>query len=322
MGIRDLYHHLRLFKNTFQADSMTLFLSTFRQLGAVALGAAVLTLSVTNATVAQTEVQSVQTDNTQSADYIVSQTRTSSVPGALPALPTPVPTPFFPNIAGITDLSARTNAIQSVGHLRPRDVEALAADKVGWLQSMILPLYVSPGGEHWGWIYQGWLIPKGQPYLAIGRDAGFAMVRAYEDLYTFPVLEAREDGWFRVQYTPGGSAWAHASQLELGAMPLVVEGWETRLQAQDSVYFLQTDEAQALRSQPEMASNLLALIASGSLIEPLAFQGDWMQARVTRPASACRPLAGATVAEGWMRWRGEASESLVWYRPSGGCAQN
>jgi hypothetical protein len=293
----------------------------------VTLGATALTLGVANATMAQTGAQTgvqtvAQSENIRAAETVMSQAGTSSVPGALPALPTPEPTPFFPNIAGITDLSARTNAIQSVGHLRPRDVEALAADKVGWLQSMILPLYVSPGGEHWGWIYQGWLIPKGQPYLAIGRDAGFAMVRAYEDLYTFPVLEAREDGWFRVQYTPGGSAWAHASQLELGAMPLVVEGWETRLQAQDSVYFLQTDEAQALRSQPEMASNMLALIASGSLIEPLAFEGDWMQARVTRPASACRPLAGATVSEGWMRWRGEASESLVWYRPSGGCAQN
>jgi hypothetical protein len=323
------------------------FRQKLKQGCAVALGIAALTLGLAPETVAQTADQTVaqstaqtitqrtaQTRNSQVTDSSVisqanpaspanpaSQANPVSVPGALPALPTPIPTPFLPLLSGITDLSANTYSIQSVGQLRPRDVEALAPDGVGWLQSMILPLYVTPGGEPWGWIYQGWLIPNGQPYLAIGRDAGFAMVRAYDNLYTFPVLEAREDGWFRVQYTPGGSAWAHASQLSLGAMPLVVEGWETQLQAQDSVYFLQTNEAQALRSQPEIASNMLGLIPSGSLIEPLSFQGDWMQARVTRPASACRPLAGATVAEGWMRWRGDKSESLVWYRPEGGCGQ-
>ncbi len=299
---------------------MTLFLSTFRQLCAGAIGAAALTVGLAQATIAQAEVQAVPTNNAQAADYIVGQNPESSVPGALPALPTPAPTPFSPN-AGIVDLSTRTHAIRSLGQLRPRDVDSLAAEdrEAGWIKSMILPLYASPGGEHWGWIYQGWLIPKGQTYLALGRDASVAMVHAYEDVYTFPVLEAREDGWFRVQYTPGGSAWAHSSQLELGAMPLVVEGWETRLQAQDSVYFLQTDEAQALRSQPETTSNMLSLVAAGSLIEPLAFQGDWMQARVTRPASACRPLTGATVTEGWMQWRGNEGEALVWYQPGGGC---
>ena len=46
-----------------------------------------------------------------------------------------------------------------------------------------------------------------------------------------------------------------------------------------------------------------------------------MQVRVTRPATNCRAMAGATVTEGWMRWRGEAREALVWYRPDGGCAQ-
>lgn len=248
--------------------------------------------------------------------------QTQVVPGAViapPAAPNPVPEPFSPSLAGITDLAAGANSIRSAGQLRPSNLEALASDDVDWIKSIILPLYISPGGEHWGWIYQGWLIPKGQPSLAIGQDAGFAMIKAYENLYTFPVLEAREDGWFRVQYTQGGSAWAHSSQLELGDIALSVEGWEERLQAQDSVYFLQTGEAQALRSQPETATNMLSLVPANSLIEPIAFEGDWMQVRVTRPASACRPLTGATVTEGWMRWRNETRESLVWYRP-GGCS--
>ncbi|MGB3298206.1 MAG: hypothetical protein WBA76_08040 [Phormidesmis sp.] len=259
---------------------------------------------------------------THASNQLISQTQevvTGSVVNP-PALPAPAPQPFSPDIAGIVDLSRGANAIESLGQLRPRDVEGLSADNVDWLKSVILPLYTSPGGEHWGWIYKGWLIPKGQPYLAIGRDAGFAMVKAYKNLYTFPVLEARDDGWFRVQYTQGGSAWAHSSQLALGDMPLVVEGWEALLQAQDSVYFLQTDEAQALRSQPETTANMLSLIPANSLIKPLAFQGDWMQVRITRPATPCRALTGATVTEGWMRWRNAEHKSLVWYRPNTSCS--
>ena len=238
-----------------------------------------------------------------------------------PADPAPAPTPFVPLRSGIIDVSKGANAIESVGHLRPRDIQSSDNDGLDWVQTVNLPLYVTPGGEHWGWIYKGWLIPKGQPYLAMGRDAGFAMVRSYENLYTFPVLETRSDGWFRVQYTPGGSAWAHTSQLALGDELLTVETWENRLQAQGSVYFLNSRKAQALRSQPQQSTNMISLIAADSLIEPLEFQGDWMRVRATSPIANCEPLSGAAVSEGWMRWRGDRREALVWYRPEGGCSQ-
>lgn len=264
-----------------------------------------------------------------SGSEIAAQTQAVSAPSspsaaiaavAAPAAPSPAPAPFSPNLRGILDLTNGAESIQSLGQLRPRDVDALAGDDVGWLADVILPLYVSPGGDHWGWIYQGWVIPSGQTYLAIGRDASLAMIRAYENLYTFPVLEARADGWFRVQYSSNGSAWAHSSQLELGDVALTVEGWEERLRSQPSLYFLETGKAQPLRSQPEAATNMLGMVPTNSLIEPLDFQGDWMQVRVTRPASACRALTGATVTEGWMRWRGDNRESLVWYRPGDTCS--
>ncbi len=258
----------------------------------------------------------------QSIRLLISQTQVVS--GEVvdpPAAPTPAPTPFSPDVAGIVDLSEGADTINSLGQLRPRDIKGLGNDDVGWLKSVTLPLYTSAGGEHWGWLYQGWLIPNGQPYLAIGRDAGFAMMPAYENLYTFPVLEVREDGWFRVQYTQSGSAWAHSSQLALGDVPLAVEGWESLLQAQGSVYFLETDEAQALRSQPEATANMQSLVPANSIIKPLTFKGDWMQVQVTRPATTCRPLAGATVTEVWMRWRNAERASLIWYRPSEDCAQ-
>ncbi|MEO1389505.1 MAG: hypothetical protein AAFV85_19385 [Cyanobacteria bacterium J06634_6] len=273
------------------------------------VGAIALTLALSYSLASAAQAQTAQTETTS----IVTP----------PATPTASNlTPFSPNIAGIVDLSAdEGDAMASVGHLRPQDVESLGDDDVNWLSSTILPLYVSPGGEHWGWIYQGWLVLEGQAPIAIGRDAGFAMVKAYENLYTFPVLEARDDGWFRVQYTAGGSAWAHTSQLALGDTPLTLEDWSEHLESQASVFFLDRSETQALRSRPEPANNLLSLVAADSLIEPLDFAGDWMRVRVTRPTAACEPLTGATVTEGWMRWRNEAKESLVWYAPSGSCQQ-
>ncbi|MEM6449417.1 MAG: hypothetical protein AAF703_03785 [Cyanobacteria bacterium P01_D01_bin.105] len=269
------------------------------------------------------KTEQAPTEQTQQiAQTYVSQSQSNLSIAAItpPDLPSPAPSPFSPNVTGIVDLANGAASIHSLGQLRPTDVQARVADDVSWLSDVILPLYVAPGGAHWGWIYQGWLIPEGQTYLAIGRDAGFAMVKAYENLYTFPVLEARADGWFRVQYSPNGSAWAHSSHLELGDVSLAVEGWETRLQSQNSVFFLDSSRVQPLRSQPEAATNMLSMIPAGSLIEPLDFQGDWMQVRVTRPASECRALAGATVSEGWMRWRGESRESLIWYRPGESCS--
>ncbi len=277
-----------------------------RYITAVCLGAAVLTFASCQSVFAQPEETAVE----QQADL-----QNAIAP---PALPVPAPAPFSPVASGIVDLAAGADTIAGIGHLRPQERDESSAEGASWLQSVILPLYVSPGGEHWGWIYRGWLIPQGQEALAIGRDAGFAMVRT-DDLFTFPVLEVRDDGWIQVQYTSVGSAWVHSSQLAMGA-PLVVERWEDRLQAQDAVYFLQSSKAQALRSQPEIATNMLSLVAADSLIEPLSFEGDWMQVRVTRPTANCRPLTGATVTEGWMRWRSPEKESLVWFRPGSRCA--
>ncbi len=148
------------------------------------------------------------------------------------------------------------------------------------------------------------------------------MVKPYQNLYTFPVLAIRDDGWFQVQYTTGGSAWAHTSQLELGDMPLAIERWELLLGSQPALYFLESSEAQVLRSQPQEATNMLSFVASDSLIEPINIVGDWMRVKVTRPTAQCQPLTGSTVTEGWMRWRDEADKSLVWYNPDGSCQQS
>ncbi|MGB3293265.1 MAG: hypothetical protein WBB01_09785, partial [Phormidesmis sp.] len=290
-----------------------------RYIGAALSGAAMLTFASSYVALAQIAPTQAEAPIVEQQPAVEQQTEAPTAI-APPDLPISVPPPFSPVVLGVTDLAADAETVIGIGHLRPQELSEPSADGVDWLQSVILPLYVSPGGEHWGWIYRGWLIPDGQGALAIGRDAGFAMIQTEENLYTFPVLEVRDDGWIQVQYTSVGSAWVHSSQLALGE-PLVVERWEARLQAQESVYFLQSNKTQALRSEPEAAANMLGLVAADSLIEPLSFAGDWMQVRVTRPTANCRPLTGATVTEGWMRWRSSEEASLVWYSPSSRCAE-
>lgn len=292
--------------------SLTVPSKAYRYIGTALLGAAML--------IASSHIAVAQTEPAQSESPAVEQPPEAPAAIAPPDLPPSVPAPFTPVLSGIVDLAAGTETVTGVGHLRPQRLSESSADGVDWLQSVILPLYVEPGGEHWGWIYRGWLIPEGVNALAIGRDAGFAMIQTEETLYTFPVLAVRDDGWIQVQYTSVGSAWVHSSQLALGE-PLIVERWEARLQAQEAVYFLQSDKTQALRSEPAAAANMLGLVAADSLIEPLSFEGDWMQVRVTRPTANCQPLTGATVTEGWMRWRSSEKDSLVWYSPGSGCRE-
>jgi hypothetical protein len=213
-----------------------------------------------------------------------------------------------------------------VGNLRPRDLEFLDESDwtdspyldANWLQAIALPIYGEPGGAPWGWLVNGWLVPNGGEPLAIGRDAAFLMLQTDYALYSFPVLEMREDGWFRFQYTPAGTAWAHMNHLEAGDLPLTIETWPDRFLDMGWVEFRNHGISQPLRANPNGNEAIVTLIGPDSFIEPLAFEGDWMQVRVTQPTEGCTFLPGARAQEGWMRWRSQAEQkSLIWYSPEG-----
>ncbi|MEM9905234.1 MAG: hypothetical protein AAF921_09460 [Cyanobacteria bacterium P01_D01_bin.44] len=252
-------------------------------------------------------------------------TRSVAVPPAVllsqatvPPRPEAVPEPNEPEMSGIMDLAEAETSL-GIGYLRPEDISFLdnpednaSQLEAGWLQTIELPLYITPDGDHWGWLLDGWLIPNGQSAFAIGRDASFAMVRVQPSLLAFPVLEVRDDGWVRVQYTATGSAWAHTSHLALGDQPLVFEPWGDWLSSSKQLKFRTEDNAQVLRSQPELSRNVITLVRNDSLIEPLEVDGDWIRVRVTRPVSGCEPLSGANIEEGWMRWRSDEGEMTMW----------
>ena len=218
-----------------------------------------------------------------------------------------LPEAISPSLEGIVDL-ADTDMHVGVGYLSPRRQAGVEAS---WLSEVELPLYSQPGGEHWGWIWQGWLIPNGQQAFAIGRDASFTMVSVDPQLLAFPVLEAREDGWLQMQYTNGGSAWIHRDQLDDRGVELSFNSWGERLAEADILNLRSDRDTQVLRSQPERGRNVLSLVSPSSLIEPLEVQDDWIRVRITRPANGCEPLAGASEQEGWLQWKDSRGEVLM-----------
>lgn len=243
----------------------------------------------------------------------------------VPPLPDAIPDAIVPMATGIVGLSPAVTDNIGIGHLRPKDLPVTleASDpgdtysNAGWLQAAALPIYIEPEGNHWGWIVNGWLIPNGQSPIAIGRDAAFSMLQTYDRLFSFPVTEIREDGWFQLQYTPAGTAWAHVDHLNLGTVNLAIELWEDRFLDTNRLYFRRPGLSKPLYSSPVDNDDVLGLISSGSLIEPVAIDGDWMQVRVTQPVNGCTVLPGARTQEGWIRWRDTNSRSMVWYAPEG-----
>lgn len=244
---------------------------------------------------------------------------------ARPPLPTDIPEAVVPPNNGIVGLIPGPEDNLGMGLLQPRDLSFLDTTAWEdnpmaygrWLRSVAIPLYVSPSGDPWGWLVNGWLIIDGYEPIAIGQDASFAMVEAHRGLYSFPVLELRSDGWFRFQYTPAGSAWAHTDHLEGGAVALALQPWEDVLATAPQIRFRRHGLSQSLRAEPTATSPLQFLVAPNSHLRPLAINGDWVQVEVTQPVQGCTALPGHTTETGWLRWRDDAQTLLVWTVPAG-----
>ncbi|MBD2256478.1 hypothetical protein [Pseudanabaena sp. FACHB-2040] len=278
--------------------------------------------------------ESVETPAAEASSPAEDVSAIRNTPRALPMAVTPVPVPPFPETvpeaispdpAGLVGLHPTEEADLGIGHLRPKQVSSLQDSSwpqsptanASWLRDVTLPIYAAPEGEPWGWFINGWLVTDQADPLAVGRDAAFSMLHTYSGLYTFPVMEVRPDGWFRFQYTPVGTAWAHVSHLNLGSVELTLETWEDRFLSAGWIEFRKHGASHALMPQPESGQSLQALISPNSLIEPLEFEGDWARVRVTQPVDACAPLPGAGTQEGWIRWRTGEQDSLVWFPPEG-----
>jgi hypothetical protein len=241
------------------------------------------------------------------AAAILERCRTSLDPwGTLVRLPdslTPPPNPRPQPRAADIDRDWH-DSTRGVGHLR----SAGNLEAFDWFRLAILPLYRQPGGSPpLAWIARGWIYRVGTPgRWDPWRVAGWVST-VYDGPVSLPVFEMRPDGWFTFRYaapSPGddGTAWAHTSQLALGATDLKLVTWEDHYLHAGAVYIIEPTP-QSLHEAPDSGSRVIASLESDSYgAFPLEISGDWMRVRVQWPGPWCGGVAQRT-AEGWLRWK-------------------
>ncbi len=190
------------------------------------------------------------------------------------------------------------------GHLR----SGPNAEAFDWFRLAILPLYRQPGGSPpFAWIARGWIYRVGTPGRWDPWRAAGWISTVYDGPASLPVFEMRPDGWFNFRYTapsPGddGTAWAHTSQLALGATDLQLFTWEDHYLHAGAVYIIDPTP-QRLHEAPDSGSRVVASLESETYgAFPLEITGDWMRVRVQWPGPWCGGVAQRT-AEGWIVWR-------------------
>ncbi len=99
-----------------------------------------------------------------------------------------------------------------VGHLRIEGQNALYYD---WQKAVSIPLWRTPGGQLYAWVYAGAVHPvDGSAPTPL---SGAGMVETDDEQLTFVVFETRNDGWLKIRVSRNGvgEAWTHACHLGL-----------------------------------------------------------------------------------------------------------
>ncbi len=238
-----------------------------------------------------------------------------------PLTPPAGPEPREPTgpFEGIYAWSTRDDAPLGIGRLFPADRPPLAMP-AGWVRDIALPLLDSPAGEVRGWVHRGWLHVGS---LMSPFDLSGMVETEYEDL-SFIVTDTTVDGWLRIRFGApeaplGGLAWVHTDHLDLGAVALRFETWTARFLSDEiGPLHMRGAAPWSVHVAPSAAAAIIGLVTEDHAIEPIAFEGEWLRARIRQPADHCtgEPL-DVVVTEGWVRWWASARGPLVWYATRG-----
>lgn len=223
-----------------------------------------------------------------------------------------------------------------VGHLLPPD----SAWGWGWQDRVRLALYEEPGGRLRGWIFDGWLVELGAGARAVPLQTAAMLETAYEEA-SFLVVEARADGWLRVQVLPPPgfdpaadsyprligdpvetAAWTPRCHLGASGVGLAYETWAELFLRLGRPLFFREEVPHALRARPGVEAERLRWIPADRYehrLEPLEVMGDWMRVSVRVPSDYCvgPDEIETREAEGWVQWRGPELGPWVWYYTRG-----
>lgn len=205
-----------------------------------------------------------------------------------------------------------------VGHLRP----AREKDLDTWLDQIRIPLSQKRGGPITAWLSAGWLVPAdgGTPRRVGNRGA----VETGYETFSLIVLEASAD-WLLVRFAveeASGTGWLNRCHLVKLQPGVVYERWDRLLGARTvSPLYFRSAGAHVLRRAPASGAPAIASIPAEQgtyALEPLAFRGAWMRARLKVPSDYCAgPEVKPVIRIGWVRWRDAQAGPLLWYHTRG-----
>jgi hypothetical protein len=213
-------------------------------------------------------------------------------------------------------LSMSDGSNLGIGMLRAKD-DNLAISS--WLEQTQIVLFDRPQGQGIGKLEKGLLKRNGQSDQILNSPPLFALYSTY----VFPVLEKRQNEWFRIRYQVGQgndrTAWIKASQFQKAGVILDYESWQDYIMTKSSIEPIKNNQYVYL--QPTARSQPLAKIKAGYAIEPLQVKGDWLKIRYSSNVQACGGLEEAPkkpkIFTGWMRWRKDGK--FLIYIPEKGC---
>lgn len=194
------------------------------------------------------------------------------------------------------------------GHVRPANEE----DRDDWIRRLVLPVFLSPGGELKLWLTPGSVSPEAQ------LETGY-------ETTSLIVLQARPDGWLQLRYGEPRAkdvGWVHSCHLAAATPRLEYEPWD-KLLAGDGVpsLFFRAWVPHVLREAPSPSAAEVARIPADPNrygMQPLEFRGDWARVRVSIPSEFCAdPKPDGAAHEGWIRWRSRERGPWVWYYTRG-----
>lgn len=194
------------------------------------------------------------------------------------------------------------------GHVRPANDE----ERDDWIRRLVLPVFLSPGGEVKLWLAPGSVSPEAQ------LETGY-------ETTSLIVLQARPDGWLQIRYgdpAAKDTGWVHSCHLATATPRLEYEPWE-KLFAGDSVssLFFRAWVPHVLREAPAASAAPVVRIPADPNrygMQPLEFRGDWARVRVSIPSEFCAdPKPEGALHEGWIRWRSRERGPWIWYYTRG-----
>lgn len=204
-----------------------------------------------------------------------------------------------------------------VGHLRIEGENALYYD---WQKAVSIPLWQTPWGQLYAWIYAGAVHPVDGS--AATPLSGAGMVETDYEQLTFVVFEKRDDGWLRIRVGIGGvgNAWTHECHLGLSEIKLAYQSWESVIDEHGEWLIFRARVPHALREKPTTRSRRITWIGLDHEFTLLERAGDWLRVRVRQPGWNCvgsdKEFSGR-IDDGWVKWRDEKTGPWVWYYTRG-----